>query len=129
MQAKVIKEGEILVIHLAGYLDYETVVPFQQTCKQHLPSQRVIFNLSQLNFVGSNGITDFVDSLVDLAQKSQLGVRFCRVSSEFRRVLESGGIQQSHFFADEMQARASFFQSTAPRSPVGTFGGSSSLEP
>lgn len=109
MQAKIQKDGEILVIYLKGQIDYETAEPFRQTCLNHLIKENVVFNFGELQFVGSKGITDFTDTLSALSVKIQNPIRFCKVSVEFRRVLEAGELKDLQIYDDEYTAKLSFF--------------------
>ena len=56
VQAKIRKDGDITVVELKGRLDFETAEPFRETCSDVLTNSKVVFNLSELSFVGSSGI-------------------------------------------------------------------------
>src|ERR1700722_18374364 len=92
MEANYQKRGEVVVVELKGRLSFETTEPFRKTCLERLLREKVVFDLRHLNFVGSLGLKDFVDTLDHMTQKSEPGVRFCGVSSEFRRLFEASGI-------------------------------------
>ncbi len=66
-----------------GCLDFESTAPFRKTCLERLLAEPVVFDLKNLNFVGSLGLTDFVDTLDHMARQSRRGVKFCGLSSEF----------------------------------------------
>jgi anti-anti-sigma factor len=100
MEAKFAVRGEVLIVELNGRLDFETSEPFRKTCMEKLVSEKVVFDLRNLNFVGSLGLTDFVATLDQMSQKSQPGVRFCqrarrprylRISRESHFKLQSAG--------------------------------------
>ena len=110
MEAKILREGEIFIIYLNGYLDYETALPFRQTCLNHLYKEKVVFNCLNLHFVGSKGITDFIETVQMLAAKSSQTLRFCQLSSEFRRVIESSEITNLEIYENEPLAKQSFYQ-------------------
>lgn len=97
-----------MVVELTGRLDFETAQPFRRTCLEHLVHQKVVLDMNQLNFVGSLGIKDFVETIEGLFQKTHTGVRLCGVSSEFRRLFESSTINQLEFFDSKDKALASF---------------------
>lgn len=121
MEAKIAKDGEIFVVYLRGQLDYDTALPFRQTCLNHLVREKVVFNLAELNFVGSKGIVDFIETMVQLSQKTVQGIRFCRVSCEFRRILESSDVKDLQIFDDEMSAKSSFYRPVVPLVPASPF--------
>jgi anti-anti-sigma factor len=108
MEARIAVRGEVVVVELKGRLDFETAVPFRRTCLERLTRERVVFDLRHLNFVGSLGLKDFVGTLDDLARANQTGVRFCGVSSEFRRLFEASGLANYEFFENQEGAIQSF---------------------
>jgi len=111
MEAKIEVRNQVVVVELNGRLDFETAEPFRRTCLQHLVSERVVFDLRNLNFVGSLGLKDFVSTLDDLTRQSQPGVRFCGVSSEFRRLFEASGFPAQDIFESQEKAIQSFVRS------------------
>ncbi len=108
MEAKFAKVGEVMIVELTGRLDFETAQPFRKTCLDHLVHQKVVLDMNHLNFVGSLGIKDFVETIEGLFQKTQTGVRLCGVSSEFRRLFEASAISQLEIFESKDKALASF---------------------
>ena len=89
MQASFERTDGVVVVELKGRLDFETSEPFRRTCLEKLIRERVVFDLRDLNFVGSLGLKDFVDTLETLADRAPRGVKFCGVSSDFRRLFEA----------------------------------------
>jgi anti-anti-sigma factor len=108
MQASFAKLGEVVVVELKGRLDFETSEPFRRTCLERLVREKVVFDLGRLNFVGSLGLKDFVATLEDMTQSSGAGVRFCGVSSEFRRLFEASALAGREIFDTKAQAIQSF---------------------
>lgn len=109
MEAKFAVRGQVLVVELKGRLDFETAAPFRKTCLERLTREKVVFDLRHLNFVGSLGLKDFAGTLHDLARANQTGLRFCGVSSEFRRLFEASGLNNYEFFESQEGAIQSFF--------------------
>lgn len=108
MEAKFAMKGHIMVVELIGRLDFESTEPFRRTCLEKLMAERVIFDLRNLNFVGSLGLTEFVSTLDNLKKVSRPGVRFCGVSSEFRRLFEANGFSPQEMFDNQEKAIQSF---------------------
>ena len=108
MQARFAKLADVVVVELKGRLSFETTEPFRRTCMERLVSEKVVFDLRHLSFVGSLGLKDFVDTLDRLAQNSGAGVRFCGVSSEFRRLFEDSGLGHIENFESPEKAIQSF---------------------
>ena len=111
METKYAVRGEVVIVEFTGRLDFETTAPFKRTCTERLLSEKVVFDLKNLNFVGSLGLTDFVSTLNDIARESGPGVRFCGVSSEFRRLFESTGLASQSIFENQEKAVQSFARS------------------
>jgi anti-anti-sigma factor len=108
VEANYVLCGEVLVVELKGRLNHEMSGTFRKTCLERLLTERVVFDLRHLNFVGSLGLKDFVDTLDHMAQKTQLGVRFCGLSSEFRRLFDASGIPSLNIFENSDKAVQSF---------------------
>lgn len=108
MEANFAVYSGVVVVELKGRLDFETSAPFRKTCLERLIQERVVFDLRHLSFVGSLGLKDFVDTLENLNRKSDSGVRFCGVSSEFRRLFEASGLSGQEFFDNREKAIQSF---------------------
>ena len=115
MQAKIEKRGELNIIHLSGHIDYESADVFKHTCLNYLRNQKIVFNLEGLNFVGSVGITPFLEAIVSLNQMNQSLIKFCKVSSEFKRVFASSELKDVEVFENLELASVSF------NYPSGTF--------
>ena len=108
MEANFSVESGVVVVELKGRLNFETTEPFRRTCVQRLLQEKVIFDLKNLHFVGSLGLKDFVETLDYMAQRSPAGVRFCGVSSEFRRLFEATGLAGQTLFDSREKALQSF---------------------
>ena len=108
MQAFIKKtKDNILIIHLKGEVDFASTEPFHETCMKKLTQKNIIFNLKDLHFVGSDGLSPFLDTMKQLGQCSQL--RFCCVGSEFRRLFaNSEEIHDKNIYDDEHSATISF---------------------
>jgi len=116
MRAK--QDGNIMILELEGHLDFETTQQFRDTCSALLEknsSQRVIFNMEKLKFVGSSGINQFIRVLKDF-NSLQEKPRYCRLSSEFQKVFKAYQTARNPFeiFEDEGAAVLSFETPLAP---------------
>ncbi len=110
MEAQIVKEGDVTIVSLQGYLDFETTEPFRKTCFQKLFNQSVIFDLRNLNFVGSSGLTSFLEVLRDFKIKNAQPVKFCGLSQEFRRLFWASEMNEMEVYEDGPTAYASFYQ-------------------
>ncbi|MBX3022518.1 MAG: anti-sigma factor antagonist [Bdellovibrionales bacterium] len=112
MQANFAKRGGVVVVELTGRLSFENSEPFRRTCLERLVREKVVFDLSHLNFVGSLGLKDFVETLDVMARQSGAGVKFCGVSSEFRRLFEATSLRGLEIFDSTEKAIQSFARPT-----------------
>ena len=114
MKIKIEKAKDMVIIKLIGCLNYEKIDPFHQACLKHLSEKKVIFNLEKLNFVGSSGITSFLDMMVSLLKINKEGIRLCCVGSEFRRIFETSPLKDLELYESEVKAQLSFEKMESP---------------
>ena len=98
--------NNIFIIDLKGEVDFASAEPFYQTCMSKLSQKNIIFNLKSLSFVGSDGLSSFMNTIKDLKKKSSL--QFCCVGSEFKRVFAKSEIKDIAIYEDEQSATAAF---------------------
>ncbi len=78
---------DVCIIDLVGFLDAESSSLFRNS-SESLKGKKIIFNFSNLRFVGSYGISLFLSNLEELVKSGDLkAYRFCAVSSEFQKIL------------------------------------------
>ncbi len=116
MEAKVSERDGVAIIELQGRMSFESVDRFRLRCFAEWTKQPLVFNLQNLSFVGSNGISTFLETLQQLATVSPGNMRLCHVGSEFRRIFEASGLAQVGFFETEEAAFRSLFAAAA--SPI-----------
>ena len=118
MKTQIKKIGDTMVVSMDGRLNFEAQEPLRQDLtrlvgqtKRDTVPQKIIVDLGNLEFVGSSGISAFVQTLKEFNQRAPTKPRYCNVSSEFKRVMkafdESG---QFDFYDNEGKARESFEQ-------------------
>lgn len=110
MKAIVENLGEVTVVHLSGQIDYETADRFKDTCLKNLKHKKIVFNLDQLNFVGSSGITPFLETMETLSEVNKDQMKFCKVSVEFRRIFEVGNLKDIEICENLEQAQQSILK-------------------
>lgn len=104
MKAQVETREDVVVVSISGCLNYEALDAFRLHCKQLVTGKRVVVNLDGLNFVGSSGITDFVDTLIDMRQTAAGQLELCGVGSEFRRIFSSSPLSTVTVHASQSEA-------------------------
>lgn len=88
MKARLSVKEDIVIVNLSGRINMEYTEIFREACLNDIGqrSDKIIFNLKGLSFVGSNGIMPFVSALTDLAKVENKVLRFCEVGSEFKKI-------------------------------------------
>jgi anti-anti-sigma factor len=118
MKTEIKKTGDTIIVSMNGRLDFETHVPLRedltklidQNEKNAVPS-KIIFNFEKLEFVGSSGISSFVQLLKDFNSASSTRPRYCNVKSEFRKIIKAFDVAEIfEFHESEDRARKSFDQ-------------------
>lgn len=118
MKTNVQKIGDTMVVSMDGKLDFEIQEPLRQDLNKLIrptntdsTPKKIIFNLEKLQFVGSSGISAFVQTLKDFSQKIDTRPRYCNVGSEFKRIMKAFDEDDVfEFFENEERARKSFDQ-------------------
>ena len=108
MQAKLELKEDITIVHLSGRIDYEAADKFRETCLKVLVDKKLVFDLASLSFVGSSGITPFLETMQDLYYKNRGYLKLSRVGVEFRKIFESSKIKDVEIYEDVDTARIAF---------------------
>ncbi|MCB0350854.1 MAG: STAS domain-containing protein [Bdellovibrionales bacterium] len=123
MEAKVENREGIFVVSLIGKMDFESADSLKSNCIKTFSNQAVIFNLQNLNFVGSSGITPFLELLSELSRSSGPKFKICSVGAEFLRMFEAGTVDGIEIYRDVHDAcrafRSSDVQALARLKPFG----------
>jgi anti-anti-sigma factor len=89
MEARMIQEGEVIVVHLSGRIDVETSEIFREVLLKRLRNRPVVFDFRSLSFVGSAGIIPFMDTIQKFNEVAPGQLKFSSVGIEFRRVFSA----------------------------------------
>ena len=98
MQARMIQERNVVIVHLSGRVDVETAVPFRDACLNRLSGQRVVFDFQSLSFVGSCGILPFLETMQAFHVSNPGGVKFSGVGTEFKKVFAATPLHTIEIF-------------------------------
>lgn len=118
MKTQIKKEGDTWVVSMEGYLDFENQMPFRERLiklanqtRSDIAPKKIIFNLENLKFVGSSGISAFIQALKEFGENTSTKPRYCHVKSEFQRLMKAFDEKQEfEFFNDEEDARLGYDQ-------------------
>jgi anti-anti-sigma factor len=99
--------GDTAIVAMDGVLDFEGQEPFQQNLNRLLEGEltdsvpkQIIFDLENLEFVGSSGISTFIQTLRDFNARAPQKPRYYNVKSEFIRVIQAFDHAQHFDFHD-----------------------------
>lgn len=101
------QEGNTVIFNLEGHLDFETITQFQENCRRILLQDslpRIVVNMESLRFVGSSGISQFVEVLKALNHKD-CKPKLVSVSSEFEKILRALETTRNPFDIFETEAQ------------------------
>lgn len=108
MDTKVEHRDGVYVVSLAGQLDFESADALRAQCRRAFPAKKVIFNLQELNFVGSSGLTPFLELLGEMKKNLGKDVKLCAVNRDFLRLFEGGDLAQIEVYENEDKAHNAF---------------------
>ena len=108
MKARVKSTERSVVISIDGKIDYETqdqVCAFinstiERSKKDHA-AKKIIMNFQNLEFVGSSGITQFVQSLKQIHHETDVTPKYCGVRSEFQKIIKAFDEENQFDFYDD----------------------------
>lgn len=107
MKTQVRNQGGKTIVSIEGKLDFESSDAFRQWLLQFSRASgngQIVFDLRALQFVGSSGITQFIDSLREFNQSASIKPIYSNVSSEFRRMMAVYDEANSFQFWDSVAA-------------------------
>jgi anti-anti-sigma regulatory factor len=113
MRAEITKNGEITIVSLEGQISFDTITPFRDHCMTKLKGSKVVFDLGQLNFVGSIGITSFFEIIKDLVELKTMEPKFCNVKSEFQKLFTAWFSNNVEIYEQKEQAIYAFLNPAA----------------
>lgn len=113
MKARIKSTQDSIILYLDGKIDYETqdtvCALIQSTLKRNQKTKipkDVVISLENLEFVGSTGITQFVESLKAIHIDHKTPARYCHVRSEFQKIIRAFDEEDAfEFFDDETMTR------------------------
>ncbi len=89
MQARIRKSKQIISVDLVGKVDYETLDGFIDLCRYELKGHNIVFNLEALSFVGSCGVTSFLNILANLQRVPMTRIKYVSMAKEFIKLFQS----------------------------------------
>jgi anti-anti-sigma factor len=108
MKSKIEKMGDTVVVKLDGKIDYESQEPFKESLRTIAKSTKtdsvptkVIFNLERLEFVGSSGISQLIQTLKEFGTRHEQKAHIQNASNEFKKVMRAFDEEAVFEFQDQ----------------------------
>jgi anti-anti-sigma factor len=109
MKARIKNNADAIILYFDGKVDYESQ---NQVCntlqntieknKTDATPKKIIVSFENLEFVGSSGITQFVQSLKAIHADTDVIPKYCGVRSEFQKIMQAFDSEHEfEFFTDE----------------------------
>lgn len=96
MKTQIKKQGNSIIISMDGKLDFGTHIPLRENlnklAREHKTDsvpKKIIVDLAKLEFVGSSGISSFVQTMREFNSNTGTRPQYCNVGSEFRKIIEA----------------------------------------
>ncbi len=108
MKTKIVHQGDLTIVELSGYLDFETAHPVAQSIQSLYTTNtgaKVLIDMSGLEFVGSSGIASFVKNL-RVFNKLKMKPAYFGVKSEFLKLFRVFEEQQPFEVLDDRDSAA-----------------------
>ena len=91
MKSKISTVGDITIVELNGYLDFENASPIAQSIQKIYSTNKqakIVVDMSGLEFVGSSGISSFVKSM-RVFNRLRMKPAYCGLKTEFVRLFRA----------------------------------------
>jgi anti-anti-sigma factor len=113
MKAKIKQNSEVLVLTLEGKIDYESqdiaCAFINKTIEKNKTDEtpkKILVSMKDLQFVGSAGITHFVEQLKKIHTDTDVTPKYIGVKSEFQKIIKAFDAENEfEFFDDENLTR------------------------
>ena len=113
MKAKIKKNEEQIILSLEGKIDYESqdeaCAVINKTIERNKSDEtpkKILVSMKDLQFVGSAGITQFVEQLKKIHDSTDVTPKYIGVKSEFQKIIKAFDEENEfEFFDDEKLSR------------------------
>lgn len=118
MKTEIKRDGNLFIVNLDGLLEFNTFIPLREKLEELIDRSKTdttptkfIFNLANLEFVGSSGISAFILALKEFSVATPTRPRYCNVKVEFKKIFNAFDEEKIFEFHDnEESAKRSFDQ-------------------
>ena len=88
MKTMLSQAGDVTVVHVSGRLNIDHAGVFRKACLNQLSNKKIVFNLSELSFVGSTGIQSFFQIVQELHNLNTQAVKIVGMHQDFQRIYQ-----------------------------------------
>jgi anti-sigma B factor antagonist len=106
MKANVLRDANgNIIVHMQGDLNYDHSLPLRaelQSIANSNPNSKITIDLGAIDFVGSSGICQFVETVKHLKENRKAMVNLSNVRPEFLKVFRLFSINEADYIAELM---------------------------
>jgi len=106
MKANVLRDANgNIIIHMEGDLNYDHSLPLRnelQSISNSNPNSSITIDLSAIDFVGSSGICQFVETVKNLKEDHKSMVTLSNVKPEFFKIFKLFSLNEADYVAELM---------------------------
>ena len=109
VKALVKKTGETALISFDGTVDYETTEPLKKNIKKLVEKgdvKRIVFDMKDLNLIGSQGIGPFVNTMKELNEVVEVAPKYCNMKSEWKKLFQAFAESEETFDIYDSEEKA-----------------------
>lgn len=111
MKATIVQKRGVSVVFFDGHLNFLHAKQLRKQLESFYvtkKNKKIIFNLKNLEFIGSSGMKPFIQIFKNL-NKKRIKPRLCGLSPEYQRLFKAfEGKKRFHIFSDESGAIKSY---------------------
>lgn len=92
-----------IIVRMQGGLDYEYSIPLREELTQLIskhPEAMINIDMAGMDFVGSSGISHFVETIKIIHSNDSGKISLCNVNSEFRKVFKLFNLDEFELILD-----------------------------
>lgn len=106
MKANILRDANgNIIVHMQGDLNYDHSVPLRnelQNIASNNPHSKITIDLGAIDFVGSSGICQFVETVKHLKESRKATVNLSNVKPEFLKIFRLLSLNEAEYVAELM---------------------------
>lgn len=104
MKANILRDARgHIIVHMEGDLNYDHSIPLREELEELAksnPHSKITFDLGGMDFVGSSGICQFVQTIKDIKLSHKQSVLMSNVKPEFTKIFKLLSLDYTQYIAD-----------------------------